>query len=423
MKILDITGNPFSAVLNNGKTHEALFSAFDKNEICQLYTRPVANNLIDFNFCSSYYCVSDSDVLRRLTLKSRICGNEVTKDVSMVDKSEVYDNIRNNKFSKHSDLSRLGRDIMWHTNLWKNKSLKKWLEKEKPNVVFVDGGGECFLFDIALYVSNMLKLPLVSYFTDDYLITPIVSGLVARLRHHLLERTLQKVIAQSSLCYAISEEMANVYGNYFKRDFLYIMNSIEVRPYVNPPRGASPLKVSYFGSLSLNRDEMIARLAKILGEKFQINVYTFGSISDNILQKFDKVGIIIHNGLKGDDYHEAVYNSDILLHVESDDRINRAFTKLAVSTKIPEYLMHSRLVLGFGPEEVASMRLISQNDIGIVVPSDAKQQHIEKLSSCFLDEDFRINYSRKAYQYACESFDRKKNAQRFRYQIEKIIHE
>lgn len=422
MKILDITGNPFSTVLNNGKTHEALFSAFEKKELCQLYTRPVENDLIDFNFCGSYYCVSDLDVLNRLRFRSKKCGEEVKKNKVPSNNAEVYETYQNVNLSKFQDLLRLLRDIMWHTNVWKNDSLEAWIEKENPDVVFVDGGGECFLFDIALYIADKWHLTLISYFTDDYLITPIVNGMFSRVRHARLKKTLSKIIDRSSLCYTIGAEMANEYRNYFKREFYFIMNSIPLRPYSLPQHKNGPIKISYFGNLGLNRGRMIGKLAQILGPKVEISAYTFGRLSDEEERLIKNQGVILRAGVKGEDFNKALYDSDILLHVESDDKTNRAFTRLAISTKIPEYLMYSRPILGFGPTELASMRLLTNNDVGLVVSSELSEEEIREAVSFFYNPQNRIDYSKRGYNFACEMFDRQKNADKFRSQIEKSIY-
>ena len=421
MKILDITGNPFSKELNNGKTHEALFSSFEKEELCQLYTRPVDNGLIDFDFCHSYYCVSDFDVLKRLTLRSRICGIEVSNSDAVANQGNDYITFSDKKISSYPEIIRLLRDLMWHTNVWKNKNLEQWLFKEKPDLVFVDGGGECFLFDIALYIAKKIHVPLVSYYTDDYLITPLLNGFVSKIRHKRLDKTLKKVVGCSSLCYAIGEEMAEEYGKYFHKEFGYIMNSIAVMPYVEKLDSSKRITISYFGSLGLNRGRMIGRLAKILGSEVEIKVYTFSHLTQEDSEWLNAQGVSLNEGVKGEEFHNAVYDSDILLHVESDDDDNRAFTRLAVSTKIPEYLMHSRSVLGFGPTEVASMRLLSKNDVGVVVSSEVEDQDIYRAVSVLFDKSCREEYSKKGYKYACDFFDREKNANRFKKQIEQII--
>jgi hypothetical protein len=421
MKILDITGNPFSTVLNNGKTHEALFSAFKRSELCQLYTRPVDNNLVDFKYCNSFYCVSDLDVLNRLRLKIKKCGGEVVHSVEPTNNADVYDTYQNGGLSKHQDILRLLRDIMWHTNVWKNSSLKTWIEKEKPDVIFVDGGGECFLFDIALYIAGKWNIPIISYYTDDYLITPVVKGVISFIRHILLKKTLQNVINQSSLCYTIGEDMANEYGRYFNREFLYIMNSIPLRDYVEPQHSQKPISISYFGSLGLNRGKMIGRLSQILGDKAKVIAYTFGHLSEEEESSIKEQGVDIRAGIKGEEFHKAVYDSDVLLHVESDDKTNRAFTRLAVSTKIPEYLMHSRPVLGFGPTEVASMRLLSNNHVGLVVSSEYSEEEIREAVSSLYDLKKRIEFSQRGYNFACEVFDRRRNALKFKEQIENTI--
>ena len=62
-----------------------------------------------------------------------------------------------------------------------------------------------------------------------------------------------------------------------------------------------------------------------------------------------------------------MFDADAFLHIESDDESYCSLTKLSVSTKIPEYLISSRLVIGYGPVYLASMKLLKDNNIGIVI--------------------------------------------------------
>lgn len=105
-----------------------------------------------------------------------------------------------------------------------------------------------------------------------------------------------------------------------------------------------------------------------------------------------------------------MFDSDILLHVESDDIKYRSFTRLAISTKIPEYLMHSRFVLGYGPAELASMELLTENKIGMCINSDSTIQEKEQQLEQIMDANFRNEIAYCGYLYATKHFDKKKNA-------------
>lgn len=421
MKILDITANPFSRHLNNGKTHEAIFSALSKDELCQLYVRPVAQELIDFDFCSSYYCVSDWDVLNKLAFRSKSCGGEIHHHTALTaDTSFNYASKSVKKFGDKKGLAGILRDILWSTNVWRNSALKSWLLEQAPDIIFVDGGGDCYIYDIALFVSDLLSIPMVYYVTDDYVIYPIDKTVLQKIHHRTVSNKISEVISKSIYRYAIGEYMAGEYRNHFKCDFDYVMNAIDVLPYSNIPAKSSDIIVSYFGSLGLNRDKSIARLGALSKGLFSIHVYSF-NISDEQRQLFLGSGVEYMGSLKSEGLSAAMYNSDVLLHVESDDDESRAFTKLAVSTKIPEYLMHSRMILGYGPAEVASMKILSDNNIGLVIGSDESTEEIIKKLKEILNFNTRKRLSLSGYEYATMHFDREKIGEKIKDNFHRLL--
>lgn len=424
MKVLDITGNPFSKVLNNGKTHEALFSTFESDNLCQLYVRPVLNEFIDFEYCKSYFCISDWDVLNRLLYRSKSCGSEVKHKTSksMDDQSANYFFVKRIKFISANGLLGVVRDLLWSTNVWKTNDLEEWLNKERPDVIFLDGGGDCYIYNIGLYISKKYRIPIVSYFTDDYFLYPKRNSIFKKLHLSKLENKLRDVVQRSSICYAIGEKMAEEYGNYFGCNFHYIMNSIDVKPLRFKELNNNKINISYFGNLGLKRGEMILRLGKILKGKVEINIYSF-EISDYLKREYEEHGIIYKGGVMGSEFEAALERSDILLHVESDDCTNRSFTKLAVSTKIPEYMMSGKVILAYGPKELASMELIYKNGIGIYIDSEKNDFDVENLISSLYDVQFREKLIRKTYEYATAFFDREKNSSLLKEKIVECIND
>ena len=47
--------------------------------------------------------------------------------------------------------------------------------------------------------------------------------------------------------------------------------------------------------------------------------------------------------------------------------------------KIPEYLLTGNCVLAYGPLELASIRIFSDNEIGLIIGSEEYKQQIKKL--------------------------------------------
>lgn len=416
---LIISSNATSKVFNNGKTIESMFSCFSRNELSQLFFRPQNSKYIDFEFCKSYYCVSEMDIANRVLLRSEKCGGIVENDIS--DISEVattYD-----KVSKKSMLkSGLVRDLVWSLNLWKNATLKKWCNSTNADVVFVVLGGAAFSYKISKFIANYLNIPLVLFITDDYILNPKYDRLIDEIQRKRMLKITQKAADFASIRFVIGEIMAKEYINYFGKEFNYIMNSVDIEPYVVKEKFASEkMVISYFGGLGLNRWMMITRFAKVLRDKVIVKVYSL-NITEEITNAFKDAGVMFCGSVNENEIKEKMLESDALLHVESDDIGSRTYTKLAVSTKIPEYLMSGRLVLGYGPTEVASMRLLSDNGIGLVISSIESDDVVrEKLERAILNSDYRNEMGKIAYDYAVKNFDKEKNAKEFRNKLRSII--
>lgn len=97
-------------------------------------------------------------------------------------------------------------------------------------------------------------------------------------------------------------------------------------------------------------------------------------------------------------------------------------TRLSVSTKIPEYLIAGRPVLAFGPAEVASMRILSDNRIGYVISGDDTDEMItRKIKTFLVDFDLRESLGKDAYQFAVHHFDNIKCTEKFEQKISTLF--
>jgi glycosyltransferase involved in cell wall biosynthesis len=421
MRILIVSHNSFSKVDNNGKTLESIFRSFSKENLAQVFF--TENKNPDFDFCNNYFRIADIEVLKSLLKGFSDCGivlaeeqKNLNKNVNNIEKGSKLFRYAKSKV----DHMVLFRDLLWSFNSWKSKPFLDWSSGFKPDVIFYVGGNFGFSHNIARFLFKHLEVPLVTYFTDDYLIYPKNKNLLDSIQRIRMKKFYAKTVQQSSLCFAIGDLMAEEYSSHFCKEFLPIMNSIEKQEYY-PYLEKQGVVFSYFGGLHLNRWKMLIRLANSLSIG-SLNVYSIEKPSEEILIEFAKANIKYIGAVEGTDLKNAILGSDVLLHVESDDLYNRTLTKLSVSTKIPEYLMSGRLVLGFGPEEVASMKILSDNKIGVVIASSISDDCLKsELIKIVLDFELRKRIGLQGYDYACENFDNKMIANRFKERVENLI--
>ena len=416
MKILIVSANGFSKILNNGKTLESMFRCFVPSELCQLITRPQLQ--IDTDFCSSIYSVTEIDILRRFLGKSKNVGGELSI-TDIKEQIHIYD-----KRHRHNvKIPQIIRELIWQTNIWKTKKLKNWIKKENPDLIFLVGGGYKFLHSIGKFVAKLQTIPIALFYTDDYLIFPLKKGFLGKWSKMRMERDYKKIISKSIIRFAIGEMMCMNYSEYFGMKFYPIMNSAPKKNYSDNNLSQDTFTLSYFGGLHLNRWKMIARIAKLLPLNIRILVYTASDISKEIKNRFDQANVRIMGCVTGEELDKAIENSNILLHVESDEKNYRALTRLSVSTKIPEYLMAGRPIIGFGPQDVASMHVLSDNKVGISVDSELSDEQIKDILEIKLNDiPYLKALGKKAYNFAVNNFDGDKISQDFRKKLEETIY-
>ena len=200
MKILIISHNPTSTVNNNGKTMLTLFSSFRKEELCQLYVAPA---FPDVDKCSSYFRVTDKDVLKSY-FKFKVEGRELKS--SEIDSSHhiQYENEKDEKLYRNpknkQPLRLLLRDIMWRCAKWYNKKLVAWITEQQPTHIFIVPGMSKFIYNIAIKISKQFGLPIISYICDDYYFVETPQSVLGKIRLCLLQRKINILIVLVNMC-------------------------------------------------------------------------------------------------------------------------------------------------------------------------------------------------------------------------------
>lgn len=408
LKVLIISQNPFSSSGNNGKTLESIFKSFKKEDLAQLYFNGYERP--DFDYCDNYFCISEQDVLLHAFDKDHvghICEREDT----------------NYEEPKRTFRFRALSHFFWSFGRWKSQGLIRWVSEFNPDVFFFVGGNVSYAHDVSIFLSEHFRKPLASYFTDDYVIYPEPKSMRDRICLAALRRKYRKTISHSGVCFAIGEEMSKEYGKYFGKEFFPVMNIVD-----RPEDGSQVLLdivpdfnkvyISYYGSLYYERWKMVAdfaHLVRLTDEKdgcvgkHVVRLFTTSKIDDGQKRYLVEAGVLICNPVFGDSLAESMRESAYLLHVESDDACYRSKTRLSVSTKIPEYLFSGRCIIAYGPLEVASMKLLLDNQIACVISSEwPREECLAALGDLFHDRNKYDQITRRALAYSQDKFNAKK---------------
>lgn len=253
------------------------------------------------------------------------------------------------------------------------KSLRSFVDDFAPDVVY-SLLGSSLMIRLAYRVSGHAGAPLVPHFMDDWLSTLYTSGELRGVARHRIMRQVDRVTRSAPLCLCISEAMSDEYRERLQRKCVAFVNPVpdlgDSPAGVGPSEGASFV---YVGGLHLGRWDVlmeVARAISVVSPRSTMTVHAPESHLQGVSVPPDLSRVVDLGGsIPGHQVPERLSRADVLVHVESFEATTRRFTRLSLSTKVSQYLMSGRPILGVGPPEQASMDVIRDSGGGLAVNS------------------------------------------------------
>lgn len=423
MKILSIAYNPYNNN-NNSKTMRSFFDGVPAKDMAMLYLESFSE--VDYGFCDAYYRITDQDVLKSILNLSFRTHNTHPRVKSAVAERDKIMTVA----SKNKTGLRVFRELLWKFGTWNTKELNNWIEEQKPDIIFTLFGNNLFVHDIVVDVARRYNIPFVAYYTDDYVLNCFDTSLFGRLHWLMSKRVYRKSMREAAKCYVIGDKMREDYTKAFGREFGILGNCIDFEKFNDfEPRRISAgdrVVISFIGGLHLKRWQTICEFGEIIKEiniekswHVEVNVYAL-ELDDGVEKSFKKSGVNYKGALSPQRVIDTMRDSDILLHVESFDETNRVFVRYSISTKISEYLASKRMIIAFGPHEVASIALIRDNNFGCVLTDlESKQEKKDKLVAAI--ENYNNSDYSAQYTYCMQHYDRKKTREMLMNDMKEIV--
>ena len=382
MKTLIISHNPLTTYESMGKTLSGLFYSFSTEELCQLYIYPtIPNN----DKCHSFFRITDKEVLHSFFFK-RIKGKVVSP---VINNFELYENFKDKQFytnKRSQGLFRLFvRDLMWKFSFWFSRELKIWIEKEKPDIIFLAAGMSKFIYDICFKICKKYKLKVVSYICDDYYFSPKNMTLLSRTYYKYLKKKIDKLMTCSSCVIFICQEMEKKYSQFFNlKNHFTIMTPYTKLSCENVVQ-TKIKEFNYFGNIRLGRYQCLYEIGvnlekynRINKTNIKLNIYS-PETDSQILSLFNKVDSIVFKGfVTGDEYEEAYNKTQCFVHCESFENEYKNLTRFSISTKIPDVLSSGKPLLMYGPSNIACTSYLNENNAAFLCMN--KEDLFDKIS-------------------------------------------
>lgn len=371
-RILVISHNVFSASGNMGKTMLHMFSGISPDNLAQIYFH---QEIPTQKCCLHYFRVTDSNVLHSLiTHKAeyRVFKESDIEEFTLQCRTDTGNLAKIYQFSRRrTPLIYFLRDTMWRFGKWKTRELLEWARKFDPNIIFFAAGDYAFSYYVAIYLSDLLKVPIVMWCADDFYIEPLKNAsLLRRLQCRRLIKLAEKVVDRSKTIVTISDMMQRDYAKLFQIPTKTVRISSEANRYAlsaNSRRG-----IVYIGNLGINRITPLVELGLSLKKagltRYEtINVYS-GEQNSAILQQINKNNGLTYCGCVPEQEVERVLGaSKFIVFTEAFDSKSICRTKYSLSTKIADYLQSGACIIAYGPSEIAAIDYLKQHNAACIL--------------------------------------------------------
>lgn len=423
MKVLIISQPVLSQSNNMGKTLAGYFKAFSPKDISQLYLRQGVPTSVDT--CENYYCFSDSDALKSIlnhkvqgvsfTGKSLVCTNNT--------KSTLENNDAYKLGSAHKAWMLFARDAVWRLSTWKNKKLLNWLDHTEADVVFFAPGDGAFIYRVADEIARYLHKPLVMVCMDDFFVNNRTQNeVLGKLRQKCFMKVVHKTVKNCDAIFTICDEMNDIYSNLFGKKCFTLHTAAENKDlHLNPTAN----HISYIGNLSCGRYQSLIEMGKALSEmqderlpKF-IDVYS-GTKEVKCTEPLRNAsGINFCGEIPAESVLEVMANSLAVIHTESFETEMTNLVRFSVSTKIAESLMYGPCLIAYGPEGIASIDYLKENNAAWTITD--KEDLKKGLKEILENSTLREQIVRNARKLAEKNHNAEVNPKKVREWLELII--
>lgn len=424
MKVLIISHNPISTYQSMGKTFLSLFSEFHKEELCQLYIYPT---IPDIDVCSSYYRITDKDILKSYFHFGKVSSREIKNDEIDSTKHEKFENQADEKLynKKKSYFTILARDLLWRCSRKFNNDLQEWIARENPTCIFLAPGEAKFIYEIAMKISEKYRIPICTYVCDEFYFVRNRKEIMGKIQLYMLKNKIEKLMHSTNMLIAICDELNIQYSKKFNIPATTIMTGGNMPTSESEKISKKASSITFLGNLAYKRDESIADIGRALdiindryNTQYTLKLYT-KNLTDVNKKNFNNIKSIQYCGyVTGKDFVKAFNEAHILLHVESFDEECIDRVKNSVSTKIPDSLGGGIPLLAYGPDSVASISYLKKNQCACVITKKTELE--EKLIDIFSNEEKRRKYAIKGIEIANMNHCSSENSRRLHRILEKI---
>jgi glycosyltransferase involved in cell wall biosynthesis len=410
-RVLLVGAAPLSSIDATGITLANLFGDWPKAQIAQIYD---SDNPPDSKVCVRFWRFTSEDIpivsgARRL-LSWKRCA--VSPNVVHTDFATQNSKVTAKLLAAFSDIAPFRLP----------KGMADWVGEFKPDVIYTVLGS-VRMMNIVLDLSKQFNIPVIPHFMDDWPATTYARQPLLALPRLVLNRKLKSILARSYVGLTICDDMSVEFSRRYKKRFVAFMNCVQWqdRKDASAPNDHQIITFGYAGGLHLNRWKSLVGITQALqglkdaGVAVALEIYAPAADIVKYSSCFEEYSVVQSFAtLHAYEICEKLSTLDVLLHVESFLQEDSQYTRLSVSTKIPQYMISARPILAYGPEFLSSIRYVRNTGAGLVVTSEDDVPALSEAASALIRAPkLRAQLGENGRRLACERHDATKERPRF----------
>ena len=417
-KVLVVANNSFSLTNSNGRTLGNFFIGWPKECLAQFC---ISTDGPNYGLCDNYYCVTDKSMLDACLHFRKPRREELHPE------GKVSRNMQSPRRIRKTAFHALIRHFVWMSGKWDSEEFNQWLRDFGPDIVLLQSGDSAFMLDIALKVAKKQRIPLMVFNTEGYYF--FKHNYMFRGKGDFLFFPLYQALYKRKFRKLMRHAKFTIYGNSFlKRDYDKEFGENSMVLYTGSPLNfddtpfnqAHP-RFSYLGNLSFDRPAALMEVGEMLqsiNKEYCLDVY--GKASQATIEKFGKSKGVRYKGFVSyEKVVEIMKQSDVLFHVEGQDKRMEESLRYGFSTKIADSLASGKSFILYSSPDIACAYYLRETGAGWLATS--KEELKKGLEEVIFDEKSRIDRLSVTREVVMKNHSIKKNSELFYKCIQSVV--
>jgi len=388
------------------------FSGWDVDSISLVYTK---SDLPDTNVANRFFQISENEILHAMFHIGQKVGKEVRNETEYQEKNIIHNSVsdvleehkRYNFFRNHRlNIFYLIREMVWSFGAWKSKALDDFILNSDADVLFLPVYPYAYMNNIQTYIAKKTGLRGVAYIADDnYSYRPEWYNPLFLVRRFFLRKSVRNLMKHADELLVILPKLQEEYKNIFRIPTDILTKGIDESKVFHTSVIQLPIKMIYTGNLFIGRDKTLINVVKAikrLNDEYkksviQLDIYSHIHLSNKLKKKLEICGSSKFKGAVPISAIDGIQReADVVLFVEGMDFFNRNKARLSFSTKLTDYFKAGKCIFAVGPEKIAPMEYLSDNEAAVTATS--AEEIYEELKFLVNNPSNIHKYAKKAYE-------------------------